>query len=93
MVLELPNKKVREEILDHYIGNRKGPDVNLEILGRNTAGLSGADLFNIANWAAIEAVKVSKLIIRLSKWFISYNRKVLQSSRKIYWKRHSKIQC
>lgn len=54
----MPDKKAREEILDLYLGKKKGPDVDLNILSKHTAGMSGADLHNITNWAAIEAVKV-----------------------------------
>ena len=58
MHLELPDKKTRVEILDMYLKDKLAPDVDLDVLARHTAGLSGADLFNIANWAAIEAIKV-----------------------------------
>jgi len=43
-----------------YLKGKQDPDINLEVLARHTAGLSGADLFNIANWAAIEAIKVGR---------------------------------
>lgn len=87
--LELPDKKAREEILDLYLNNKKGADVDLPLLARHTSGLSGADLFNVANWAAIEAIKV--ITICFQKIFLHVlNRKdnplLLKQCWRIHWK-------
>ena len=51
-----PDLAGREEILDvHTRGKPLGPDVDLAIVARRTSGLTGADLANIANEAAIFA--------------------------------------
>lgn len=59
--VSLPDKKEREEILQ--IHSRKKPlaqDVDLVKIAASTAGLSGADLKNIVNEAAILAVRKSQ---------------------------------
>jgi len=51
-----PDLKGREEILGvHTKGKPLAPDVDLFVVARQTAGLTGADLANIANEAAIFA--------------------------------------
>src|SRR5918992_614595 len=51
-----PDLAGREEILRvHSKGNPLAPDVDLHIVARQTAGLTGADLANIVNEAAIFA--------------------------------------
>ena len=56
--LELPQKKARKEILQIHL--RKVPvadDMDLENLARRTVGLSGADLKNLINEAALLAAR------------------------------------
>jgi len=56
--LNLPDLTTRKEILDHYLRGKKADEsVDLEGLSRTTYGFSGADLFNLVNWAAIESIK------------------------------------
>jgi cell division protease FtsH len=51
-----PDLAGREEILNvHTEGKPLGPDVDLQVVARQTAGLTGADLANITNEAAIFA--------------------------------------
>src|SRR5262249_44198240 len=51
-----PDLAGREQILQvHTRGKPLAPDVNLEVVARQTAGLAGADLANICNEAAIFA--------------------------------------
>jgi cell division protease FtsH len=51
-----PDLAGRQEILDvHTRGKPLAPDVDLHVVARQTAGLTGADLANIANEAAIFA--------------------------------------
>ena len=53
-----PNKKGRKEILSHYFSKIKHhAGVNIERLSSVTAGLTGAQLENIVNQAAIRAVR------------------------------------
>jgi len=56
--LELPQKKARQEILEIHL--RKVPatdDVDMENLAQRTVGLSGADLKNLVNEAALLAAR------------------------------------
>mmetsp|Transcript_9397 Transcript_9397/g.14167 ORF Transcript_9397/g.14167 Transcript_9397/m.14167 type:complete len:636 (-) Transcript_9397:114-2021(-) len=56
ITVPLPDIKGRFQILDLYSKKTKmGKNVNLNTLARATPGMSGADLFNIINQAAVEA--------------------------------------
>ena len=56
--IPLPNQKERMAILAIHGRNRKlGPDVDLDVVSRGTPGFSGADLANLVNEAAINAVR------------------------------------
>jgi cell division protease FtsH len=56
ILIQQPDFKGRLAILEvHTRGKPLGEDVNLESVARQTAGLTGADLANIANEAAIGA--------------------------------------
>ena len=56
--IPLPNQKERTAILAiHGRGKKLGPDVDLAAVSRGTPGFSGADLANLVNEAAINAVR------------------------------------
>jgi cell division protease FtsH len=58
VTIPLPNVSERAAILAvHCRGKKVGPDVNLNAVARGTPGFSGADLANLANEAAIFAVR------------------------------------
>ncbi|KAL2135933.1 hypothetical protein VTI74DRAFT_6316 [Chaetomium olivicolor] len=58
VVVSLPDVRGRIAILKHHAKKIKmGPDVNLEAVAARTPGLSGAELENIVNQAAIHASK------------------------------------
>ena len=58
VTIPLPNLAEREAILRvHCRGKQLGPDVDLKVVARGTPGFSGADLANLANEAAIVAVR------------------------------------
>ncbi len=58
VVIPLPTLAERKAILAvHCRGKKLGPDVDLEVVARGTPGFSGADLANLANEAAIFAVR------------------------------------
>jgi cell division protease FtsH len=64
ILIQPPDLKGRSEILQvHTRGKPLAPDVDLELIARQTAGLTGADLANIANEAAISAGRSSRLVI------------------------------
>jgi cell division protease FtsH len=58
VVLDLPDRKGREEILRiHTRRMPLAPDVDLSALAQATPGMSGADLANLANEAALTAAR------------------------------------
>ena len=58
VVVPLPELEDRRQILDvHCKHKRIGPDVDLDVLARGTPGMSGADLANLVNEAALYAVR------------------------------------
>lgn len=64
MYIGNPNVRAREEILRVHTKNKPlSPDVNICDLAKKTHGLSGAHLSNIANEAAIIAVRKNETII------------------------------
>jgi cell division protease FtsH len=58
VVIPLPTQSEREDILAvHCKGKRLADDVDLELVARGTPGMSGADLANLVNVAALLAVR------------------------------------
>jgi len=56
VVVPLPDIGGRKEILEMYATKTKlSSDVSLETLARGTVGMSGADLYNLINQAAVKA--------------------------------------
>ncbi|RKY31729.1 MAG: cell division protein FtsH [Candidatus Omnitrophota bacterium] len=67
IVVNLPDIKEREEILKVHTRNKPlAEDVDLKVLARATPGLSGADLANIVNEAALLAARKNKDKIEMS---------------------------
>ena len=64
ITIPLPTLDERAAILAvHCRGKRLAPDVDLTVVARGTPGFSGADLANLANEAAIFAVRSNREII------------------------------
>ncbi len=62
--IPLPNQTERAAILAvHVRGKPLAPDVDLDVVARGTPGFSGADLANLANEAAIFAVRAGREMI------------------------------
>ncbi|TAM85862.1 ATP-dependent metallopeptidase FtsH/Yme1/Tma family protein [bacterium] len=58
VVIELPDRRGREAILAiHAAKLRRAPDVDISVLARTAIGLSGADLANLCNEAALTAAR------------------------------------
>lgn len=56
-----PDLKARKEILEIHVREVKlAPDIDLEKVARGTSGFSGADLANLVNEAAINAVRENR---------------------------------
>ncbi len=61
LVIDMPSMKERKSILEVHTRNKKlSDDVDLEQIARGTPGMSGADLENLANEAALIAVRKGK---------------------------------
>src|SRR5690242_3388813 len=64
VTIPLPNVNEREAILRvHTRAKKLSPNVNLELVARGTPGFSGADLANLANEAAIFAVRDNRQVV------------------------------
>jgi cell division protease FtsH len=64
VTIPLPNVGERAAILAvHTRGKRLASDVNLDVVARGTPGFSGADLANLANEAAIFAVRDGREVL------------------------------
>jgi cell division protease FtsH len=82
VVVNLPDRKGREAILK--VHTRKVPlaaDVNLEELGTATPGLSGADLRNLVNEAALLAARRNKNEVEQKDFFDALEKIVLGPER------------
>jgi cell division protease FtsH len=63
--IPLPNQSERTAILAiHGRGKQLGPDVDLDTVSRATPGFSGADLANLVNEAAINAVRGHRHVLQ-----------------------------
>jgi cell division protease FtsH len=66
IVVPLPDLEERLPILQvHCKGKRMNPDVDLGVVARGTPGMSGADLANLVNEAALHAVRRGSLDIAM----------------------------
>lgn len=64
VTVSLPDVRGRIAILKHHAKKIKmGPDVNVEAIAARTSGLSGAELENIVNQAAIHASKEKAMAV------------------------------
>ncbi|HEX3946370.1 MAG TPA: ATP-dependent zinc metalloprotease FtsH [Acidimicrobiales bacterium] len=82
IVVPLPDLEERLPILQvHSKGKRVGPDVDLELVARGTPGMSGADLANLVNEAALHAVRRGSPAIAMEDFESSRDR-VLMGQRR-----------
>lgn len=64
IVIDRPGWKERKAILEiHVKGKKLAPDVDFEALAKGTPGMTGADLENLANEAALVALRKNKEMI------------------------------
>lgn len=83
VVLDLPDLSDREAILKiHAIGKTIDPKVDLRKVATRTPGLSGADLANLMNEAAIMTARRSKKTISQDELFESIEKVILGPERK-----------
>ncbi|KAI4490342.1 hypothetical protein M0802_010719 [Mischocyttarus mexicanus] len=55
VIVQVPNYKGRKEILELYLAKVMTHDIDVDYLARTTSGLTGADLENMVNQAALQA--------------------------------------
>ena len=60
IIMELPALEGRKAILKVHLKDVEHGDIDLDAVGRATAGSSGADIANIVNEAALRAVRLGK---------------------------------
>lgn len=66
VTVPLPDIKGREKILNvHSRKSPLGPDVDLRIIARGTPGMSGADIANLVNEAALMAARVGHRFVTM----------------------------
>lgn len=75
VMVDLPDRQAREEILKvHARGKPIAADVSLGELAARTTGMSGADLSNVINEAAILAGRARRSVIRAADLFEALDR-------------------
>ena len=78
VTIPLPNAGERAAILAVHCRDKKlAPDVNLDAIARGTPGFSGADLANLANEAAIFAVRAGRDVIAAADFDAARDRIIL----------------
>jgi cell division protease FtsH len=64
VTVAVPDRRGRTRLLDLYAQDRSmGPDVDFVALARRTPGLTGADICNLVNQAALEAARGKRAVI------------------------------
>jgi cell division protease FtsH len=80
ITIPLPNLAERAAILAvHCRGKHLDPDVDLDVVARGTPGFSGADLANLVNEAAINAVRAGRDSITMADFNDARDRIILGS--------------
>jgi cell division protease FtsH len=78
ITIPLPNLSEREAILHvHCRGKKLDPGVDLNVVARGTPGFSGADLANLVNEAAINAVRDGREVITATDFDTARDRIIL----------------
>jgi len=82
VVVPLPELDDRRQILDvHVKGKRVHDDVDLDLVARGTPGMSGADLANLVNEAALIAVRNGEDSIRADHFESARDRTLMGQQR------------
>jgi len=64
VIIPLPTQEERRAILDVHSRDKKfAPDIDLEVIARGTPGMSGADLANLVNEAALHAARRGEKVV------------------------------
>lgn len=83
VVVDYPDLKGREGILNIHLRNKPvADDVDVEVLARRTPGFTGADMENLANEAAILAVRRNKRAITMEEFDDAIDRVIAGPAKK-----------
>ena len=83
VTIELPDCPDREGILKIHAHKLKlAPDVDLAIIARSTIGLSGADLANLCNEAALAAARSNHAAVSMADFEDAHDRLLLGAARR-----------
>lgn len=83
VTVALPDIKGREEILAVHAANKTfAKDVKLSYIAKRTVGMSGADLENLLNEAALLAVRRNKSVITMSEIDEAHDRVLMGPAKK-----------
>jgi len=82
IVVPLPDLEERRPILEvHCRDKRIGPDVDLQVVARGTPGMSGADLANLVNEAALHAVRRGSQLVEMKDFDAARDRVLMGQQR------------
>jgi len=82
IVVPLPDLEERRPILEvHCRDKRIGPDVDLHVVARGTPGMSGADLANLVNEAALHAVRRGSQLVEMKDFDAARDRVLMGQQR------------
>jgi len=83
IVVPLPDLAGRKEILEMYADKISiGDDVDIGVLAKRCGGMSGADLFNVVNIAAVRASSEGKDAVHMSYLEEAFDRVIVGLQRK-----------
>ncbi len=83
VVVDHPDVRGREQILRLYIKSKPvEPDVDVDVLARQTPGLTGADLYSVVNEAGILAARLDRQRIAMSDFEEAIERVISGRERK-----------
>lgn len=83
VVVDYPDLKGREGILNIHLRNKPiADDVDVKVLARRTPGFTGADMENLANEAAILAVRRNKRVITMEEFDDAIDRVIAGPAKK-----------
>ncbi len=83
VVVPLPDVRGREEIFKvHTVNVPLSPDVDMEVLARSTPGMSGADIENMVNEAALNAARLEQEKVTMYDFEMAMEKSLMGSERK-----------
>ncbi len=85
VVIERPDWRDRESILKvHTRKTPLGPDVDLAVIAKGTPGMTGADLENLVNEAAILAARENSAVVGMKQMELAKDKILMGGERKMY---------